>query len=157
MGKREWGTYIIGLNKEKILSSILPVQMTWDYTGRLTGNGRARLSFSYSPKELKVLCSRRTPKNRNVCLLSTCAVAQVHVKQSSLSEGGFGSHSGALEKAGASIMKQGFLLLVGEISAMMFHVWFHGHIKCLFLGSHCKMSWSLSLLLSPEHHRWPDQ
>lgn len=40
----------------------------------------------------------------NVCLLSTCW-AQVHVKQSSLSEAGFGPCTGALVKAGASIMK----------------------------------------------------
>lgn len=50
-----------------------------------------------------------------MCVLSTCAGAQVRVKQSSLSEGGFGPCSGTLEKAGASIMKQGFLLLVREV------------------------------------------
>lgn len=41
----------------------------------------------------------------NVGLLTTCAGAQVHVKHNSLSEGRFGPCSGALEKAGTSVMK----------------------------------------------------
>lgn len=71
-----------------------------------------------------MLFSRTTSENMNVCLLCTCDGAQVHVKQSFLSEGGgvFEPRSGALEKAGASIMKYGFLLLVRAVSAMMSHV-----------------------------------
>lgn len=100
------------------MSLILPVPIIWEpgYIGSLTDIRRARLCFSYSPKEVKHPCSRRTPvcgcvSAEHVCWGSGSCQAGISVWGWLWTTfRGF-----TLEKTGATIMKQGFHLLVKEL------------------------------------------